>query len=393
MISVRKVISLAFFLPLLFAEVSAQDVAERERRLISLKKDVELLEKRLKENEAKKGGALGRLDILRAKIKTGKALVAESDREIALFADSIRNCAREIRSLQGRLDTLTAYHARLVRSAYKNRDAKIWFVYILASEDLGQAFRRTGYLKNLSVTMSTQARKISQTRDLLSGRKAELEGLKSRTEAVRKRRQGDLGALQNDEKGARNLVSELGRSSKKYQQEAATKRKEIERLNRELERIRLEAARSAKKSSSASAENIALSKEFNANRGRLPWPARGPVLQGFGVNSYPSARHSVTMKNNGINIALSEGDPVMSVFSGKVIKTFEVKGYGHCIVISHGGYMSMYCRLGKLSVASGQEVSTGEVLGAIGNIGGEIYLHFEICDSKGTPVNPEHWLR
>ena len=43
-----------------------------------------------------------------------------------------------IDSLQVRLDTMTFYYNKLVKGAYKNRDARVWYMYILASENLAQ---------------------------------------------------------------------------------------------------------------------------------------------------------------------------------------------------------------------------------------------------------------
>ena len=383
-----------FFILLAASNLQADDISSRQRKIDNLKKDVQLLEGRLRENEIKQGGAIERLDLVRAKINAEKSLVKESDREISSYRDSIRRCTRELRTLQARLDTLTAYYSQLVRNAYKNRDAKIWYIYILASEDIGQAFRRIGYLKNLSSTMSAQARKISEAREEMKDHRARLQNLQSKAEAVKLKRQADLKSLQKDESSEQKLIANLKNNASKYKKEVDAKRKEVERLNKELERIRREAVNSAKKASKGkSAGDVALSKEFASNKGKLPWPAEGPVVQGFGVNSYPSAKHSLTMKNNGINIALQAGQKVCTVFGGKVIKTFDVKGYGHCVVISHGGYMSMYCRLGALSVKTGDPVTTGQAIGKIDTIVGETYLHFEICDPSGNPVNPELWLR
>ena len=386
---------LAFALMLLVSpRAKSDDISSRQRRIDNLKKDVELLEGRLRQNEIKQGSAIERLDLVRAKITAEKSLVKESDREISAYRDSIRRCTREIRTLQARLDTLTTYYSHLVRNAYKNRDAKIWYIYILASEDIGQAFRRIGYLKNLSATMSAQARKIAEAREEMKVHRSRLQNLQGRAEAVKLKRQADLKALQKDENSEQKLIASLKTNASKYKKEVDAKRKEVERLNKELERIRREALSSAKKASKGkNAENVALSKEFAANKGKLPWPAEGPVIQGFGVNSYPSAKHSLTMKNNGINVAMQAGAKVSAVFGGKVIKTFDVKGYGHCVVISHGGYMTMYCRLGAVSVKTGEAVATGQAIGKIDTIVGETYLHFEICDPSGNPVNPELWLR
>ena len=190
------ILSLFAVFVLMLQVASAQDAVKKQQQKIdSYRKDLALIEKKLKENEAKKGSAISKLDLVRASVRARKALVAQSDVEISAFEDSIRTKNNQIAVLQTRLDTLETYYARLVRNAYKNRDAKVWYMFILSSENLGQAFRRIGVLKSLSAQMSAQAKKITATKEEMAVQKEQLEGLKKQAEAVRAQRRAEVTSL------------------------------------------------------------------------------------------------------------------------------------------------------------------------------------------------------
>lgn len=391
----------AVLLPVLPA--SAQDAISRQQRKIdSYRRDIALLEKKIRENDAQKGSAVSKLELLSASVRSRKALVAESDKEIAAYNDSIRVQETRVKTLQARLDTLSAYYTKLVRSAYKNRDPKVWYMYILASENVGQAFRRIGVLKSLSSQMSIQAEKISKTKEELGLQLDGLKQLRQRAVAVRAQRQEELSRLQKEEKEAERIVAQIQSNARKYRKEADAKRAEIDRLNKELDKLRRELASKDKpagkggKSSGTASRTVvdpALSKEFIGNKGKLPWPAEGPVLSSFGSFRHPLHKNVTNLKNNGINISMTDGQAVNSIFDGTVVKTFDMPGYGKCVVVSHGRYMSLYCRLKEVSVKEGDKVKTGQTLAKVGSILGGTYLHFEIWNDAGKPVDPEIWLK
>ena len=130
--------------------VSAQDTGEYEKRKARLEKEIEMLDRQLDETVSRSRSELSRLTLIRAKVSGRKTLIKESDRQIRRYADDIYLTQRKINRLNAELDTLSVYYGKLIRSAYKNRDSRVWYMYILASEDLGQAFRRYSYFKNLS---------------------------------------------------------------------------------------------------------------------------------------------------------------------------------------------------------------------------------------------------
>ena len=135
-----------------------------------------------------------------------------------------------------------------------------------------------------------------------------------------------------------------------------------------------------------------LAGEFSANRGKLPWPAEGPVIDRFGQHYHPVFTSLKLPFNNGITIALEKGAKIRAVFNGVVKQIVVMPGYNQCVLVQHGNYFSFYCKLKTTSVRPGDKVKTGDVIGEVDTINGETQLHFQIWKDQ-TPQNPEQWLR
>ena len=149
-----------------------------------------------------------------------------------------------------------------------------------------------------------------------------------------------------------------------------------------------------KKNSSAKSTPVdyALGKEFSSNKGKLPWPVEGPVVETFGVHYHPVYKQLKLPDSDGISIAVSDGTPVKAVFEGVVKNVIVQPGYNKCVLVQHGDWFTFYCKLGSVSVKAGDKVKTGQVLGTVESIAGVTQLHFQLWSSKG-PQNPLPWLR
>ena len=131
---------------------------------------------------------------------------------------------------------------------------------------------------------------------------------------------------------------------------------------------------------------------FANNKGKLPWPADGPVVGRFGKHYHPVYKNLELPPNNGIDIALSKGTQIKAVFDGVVKQVMVMPGYNQCVLIQHGNYFTLYCKLKSLNVAEGDKVRTSDVIGSVDAINGQVQLHFEVW--KGAkPQNPEGWLK
>ncbi|MBR2227355.1 MAG: peptidoglycan DD-metalloendopeptidase family protein [Bacteroidales bacterium] len=399
----RRLIPIVLGLLLLGAAASAQDTRRQESRKAQLEKEIATINRQLKDNARSSSRALTDLSLVRRKISARQELIAESDREIHALDDSIRVRQKEIDRLQARHDTLTLYYNRLVRSAYKNRDSRIWYMYILSSENIGQAVRRFGYLKGLSKNMSDQARQIQETAAVLEVEKERLAGMRDEARALRSQRQADVDALRSEEGENASLVARLQKDRKKYQSDLQKKNREVEALNREIAEIIRKATAKPKSSggtgkstgggkTTSTAVDEKLSSSFAANKGRLPWPVEGSVIESYGQHYHPVYKNVKLPFNNGVTLAVARGTQAKAVFDGTVAQVVVIPGYNQCVLVQHGSYFTFYCKLKSVSVKAGQKVTTGQVLGTVDTISGEDQFHFQLWKER-TPQNPENWLR
>lgn len=265
---------------------------------------------------------------------------------------------------------------------------------MLASENLGQAFRRYSYFKNLSSQMRDEARKIKAAQEELVKERESLAVLKKDAQAVKNARVKELESLRSEEAQADKVVKTLQKNKKTYQKQLASKKKQISDLNKEIERIVASAVKGQSGGTGKKPEpvDIKLAEEFSKNKGKLPWPVDGPVVGRFGRQFHPVFKNLELPPNNGIDIAVGKGTDVKAVFKGVVKQVFVMPGYNQCVLICHGNYFTFYCKLKTVNVKAGEKVSTGEVIGKVDTINGDTQVHFEVWQNT-KPQNPETWLR
>ncbi len=374
----------------------SQDTSAQEARKVRLEKEIAILDGQLRANASKSSSALSKLTLVSRKVASRRELVNESDKQISAYSKSIASKEKEIARNQARLDTLSLYYNKLVRSAYKNRDSKVWYMYILASDNVGQAFRRYGYLRDLSKQMNIQAGKIKEVQAELEEDREKLSELKKEAESIRSRRVAEMNALKAEEDEARDIVNQLNRSKRTYQQQLNRKRSEVNALNREIERIIRNAmdgtGKSASKGKTRKPIDYTLAKEFESNKGKLPWPSDGPVIDRFGEHYHPVYTNVKLPFNNGISIAVPQGESIKAVFDGEVKQIVVMPGYNKCVLVQHGSYFSFYCKLKDVFVKAGDKIKTSQAIGTVDTINGDTQLHFQIWSGK-TPQDPEIWLR
>lgn len=376
------------------ADVFAQDTSSQEAKKARLEREIAIIDQQLAENATRSNAMLSNLTLIRKKVSNRKAMVAESDRQIRKYSDDMYLKQRQINRLQARVDTLTDHYSRLVVSAYKNRDSRIWYMYMLASDNLGQAFRRYSYFKNLSSQMNDEARKIKAAQEELVRERESLAAMKREAQKVKDERVKELEKLRSEEAQADKVVKNLQKNRKTYQKQLSSKKKQIDALNKEIERIVANAMKGQSGSSGKKQEPIdyKLAEEFSKNKGKLPWPVNGPVVGRFGRQFHPVFKNLELPPNNGIDVAVGKGTEVKSVFKGVVKQVFVMPGYNQCVLIRHGNYFTFYCKLKTVNVKAGDKVDTGDVIGKVDTINGDTQLHFEVWQNT-KPQNPETWLR
>lgn len=119
--------------------------------------------------------------------------------------------------------------------------------------------------------------------------------------------------------------------------------------------------------------------------GNLPLPARGEVVRRFGqVNE-------VGQPARGLSIRTRREAQVVVPFDGEVVFAGPFRGFGLLLITAHAdGYHSLLAGFGRIDVAIGQALQSGEPVGVMGDEA-QPTLYVELR-RKGDPVNPLPWL-
>lgn len=117
----------------------------------------------------------------------------------------------------------------------------------------------------------------------------------------------------------------------------------------------------------------------------LARPASGRLIGRFG------SQNALGVTAQGLSWRTAAGAPVVAPADGRVAFTGPYRTYGRIVIIEHAsGVLSLLAGLETASVAAGQRVRAGAVIGRMGDSDPTLYLEVR---SGGAPINPLPWLR
>ena len=122
------------------------------------------------------------------------------------------------------------------------------------------------------------------------------------------------------------------------------------------------------------------------------WPVRGYITDGFGMRRNPFG--GGTENHVGLDIATNHGTAIEATADGRVIYSGMYAGYGNIVVIDHGyGITTRYAHMSQIGVRTGQHVTRGKVIGAVGSTGRSTapHCHYEVR-LHDRPVNPLNYI-
>lgn len=128
-----------------------------------------------------------------------------------------------------------------------------------------------------------------------------------------------------------------------------------------------------------------------------PTGTLGSPTSPFGQRYHPILR--VWRLHNGIDIGNRANEPILAAEAGTVTTVASDNTAGLYVTIDHGTVAGTprvstgYLHMASTTVAVGQSVTRGQVIGQVGSTGlsTKPHLHFIVYES-GTPVNPEKYL-
>tara|TARA_Y200000002_G_scaffold288300_1_gene242441 strand:+ start:638 stop:1849 length:1212 start_codon:yes stop_codon:yes gene_type:complete len=390
------------FLALSTIQLNAQNYEARQKKLeaqkISLKKEINQINSLIADSRKKSKNLANELEDIQLKISVRDKLINVNNSQLNNLTNIISNQSDKLTDLETDLIKLKNEYEKIIYSSYKKRSTEMKLMFLFASENMNQAFKRFQYFKQYSKYRKKQADKIVLIQsqiyniiDSLSIRKNDKQKVLDENRIIKQ--------TLNQEKNQQNrLFKNLIKSQKNYAIEINKKEKQTRLIDNEIKKlIQLAIAESNKDESSTNfaltPEGRLISTNFQANKGRLPWPVKeGVVVRRFGTQPHPVVR-TTTINSNGISLETSSRSVVYSVFDGEVLSVYGFSGGNPGVLIRHGKYISNYQNLSSIFVKKGDKINANDEIGIVftNESTGKTVLKFNIFNEL-KPENPSIWL-
>lgn len=399
-----KFLSKTAFLLLIFSIIplNAQNYEARQKKLeaqkISLTKEISQINSLILDSRKKSKNLANELEDIQLKISVRDKLININNSQLNNLTNIIYNQTEKISDLEKELIKLKEEYEQIIYSSYKKKSTQMKLMFLFASENINQAFKRFQYFKQYSKYRKKQADKIvliqtqiSQTIDSLQIRKNNKQNIIDENREVKE-------TLTKEKQLQNTLFKNLLKNQKNYALEINEKEKQTRLIDNEIQKlIRLAIAESNKNNNSTNfaltPEGRLISTNFQANKGRLPWPLKqGVVVRRFGTQPHPVVR-TTTINSNGISLATSPNSVAYSVFDGEVLSVYGFSGGNPGVLIRHGKYISNYQNLSSIFVKKGDKINANDEIGIVftNESTGKTVLKFNIFNEL-KPENPTIWL-
>lgn len=346
----------------------AQTTSSRQKALeeqrIRLKNEIQQINTLLFSSKKTRKNVVTEVEDLQVKLSVREELIRVTNAQVNYLTRKINLNERTISEQRKELEVLREDYAKMIQNAYASKSLQNRLMFLFSSENFQQAYKRIQYLKQYTryrrkqgIAIAEKTQLLQQLNTTLLEEKEKKQQLVQENKAVqeqlRKERNEQQGLIKRLRQKERSLALQIS----KKEQEARAIDKEIDRLIKEaIAASNRAAGKKGEKTFELTPEAKLLAANFEANKGRLPWPLeKGVVVQRFGKQQHPVVK-TTTIQSNGVTIATSPSSTVRAVFEGEVMSVVSFKGSNPSVLIRHGNYITVYKNLGKLYVKKGDKV-------------------------------------
>lgn len=359
---------------------------DRRTDLENARRKVRRIEKEIREKESdvsvssrRERRVVSRLQKIDAQLNRTRREAADLKMEMAKVSSKIADLEGKAVRIQKKIDAGRKYAVRRLTALYKLN--MLGEMNLLAS-----AGSLTDLLKQKAALERILAGDYRLISDLVA-RKEDLSGALDQLDTERAEKQdlqdtyaATITRLEAEKQERQTVLSQI--KSRKSNRMATIHylRQAASRLDRTISRL------------GAPEPEIGNKTSFAAYQGLLKMPVNGKIH--FCYGKYVEPQSGVTNFHNGIEIQAKRGAPIRAVYSGQLVYSSWLKGYGNVIIIAHGdNYYTVYAHADELFRKKGDHVEAGEVIATVGDTGSldGACLYFEIRH-YGNPVNPLKWI-
>lgn len=384
-----------------------KEIAQKENILLSSKKDI--------------NSKLQNLDLLTAQIKERKELINMLVSEVDALNKEIDKLNKEVAENEKRVGKSKEEYASALKRTRRYGSFQSKLLFVVSADDFNSMARRYRYTRQYMQAHKRKGEELKENIAALQLKKSELDSVLATKKLSLDEQTHQRKALQLLEEKQRSLLSELKKESRKVEKELLARRKQLQKLNADIERA-IDREIAAQKAREAAARKAAakaaagkkkggkaepakpvvaedagvkeMSGSFAQNKGKLPVPITGPfhIVSNFGPQKGVVGKGNVKIDYGGITLGGERGAKARCVFDGKVTSVIRQGDFAF-VLVRHGKYITVYCRLGEITVQEGDKVSAGDIIGTVAtDASGHTRLLFQLRNEK-TKLNPMQWLK
>lgn len=365
---------------LAFAQHSlASDTSKKEHELKQLNAEIDKLRQTIEVKENSRSIYNRQLRHIEKEIGELSAQIRKSSQAVKVKQMALSQLQKNKRIIQQNISDYNRQLSQQMHAAYtlgKQERIKLLF----SQQNASSLQRNLTYYEYFSNYRVKQIDASTRIYDQLLDNEKETIRTKNELESVLAQQQSQKEKLGSDQAQRKKIVASLEielTKQGKYLTRLEEDAQHLKQLIDSLSAILVE-----------NPEDEKSTQRFDDLRNRLAWPVKGQVKNLYGKNKPPSS-----LRWQGVIIQANQGNNVRAVSHGRIAFADWLRGMGNLIIIDHGdGFLSLYGHNESLYKAAGEWVEAGEIIGSIGNSGGqsEAGLYFEIR-KKGKPQNPSNW--
>ena len=381
---------------LISSSVSSQTKQDLENQKKQIQEDIKKIELKLKTSSKQKKLIVSNAEDINYKIKLQQNLINNINSQLNLILREIDRNENRLSDLKQRELILKDELSKMLLSAYKKKSNLNKLMFVFSSTSFQQAYKRIQYFKQYANFQNKTLSKIKINSNDIKNVIVVLDSQKTNKKLLIDENEEIKRDLSIEYTGLNNLIEEVNKNQKRYSAEIKQKQKLTREIDKKIQKLIEEALAKAKKKDGRfelTEEAKLISKNFNANKGKLPSPViRGSVVLGFGKQPHPIVK-TTTIQSNGVRIRTSSDVEARTIFNGVVYSIIKSKNNTHTILIQHGNFFTVYKNLSDIYVKKGDKLKTKDSIGKIATdpLNGQTILSFSIFNN-GVPQNPRFWI-
>lgn len=363
-----------------------EQIEDRGDRLTDIEAEIARFEAELLEVGAEKQtlqSAINRLETERkkvnAEISKTEALISSTDLEINKIILEITRTERD-------LELTEAAIADIIRSQFQASEESLIEI-LLRNENISEFWTEIDTFDTIKNEMASKVATLDQLQSVLEDRQGQSESKRTELSSLKDQYTDQNSILVNSRTEQAELLSATRSEEAEYQSLLAVQEAAREEIRKEL-------------------RDFESKLQFILDPNTIPapgtpvfnWPVQNVIItQLFGGTEFAARNPGIYGRayHPGVDFGAPRGTPILAPLTGTVRavgNTDAVPGcfsWGKWSLIDHAnGLSTMYAHQDVIAVSPGQKVSTGEIIGYVGNTGLSTgpHLHFTLYAKAGVSV-------